>query len=463
MGAKDKAALVSVYCIKSYLALEDYAKAKEYLDIYETCSYLKTNPRKIDGGLAPYYIYKGNYYLGIGNIDSADVCFRLAMPEMHLLQNDVAVYWGLQKVYDAKHQADSVLKYCALYGHAKERSYASDIARATADAKNLYDYSVEQQIAWQEKEEKTQAENRLHRTYWMISVILASFLALLYILYLRWYLQKKEQEKELMTLELDMREIQLENQQKEHALQQQIMHLHEETEKNKAAQEQIEALHKHVQDIETEKERCLSTIATLEEEQVQHDTSLTKAQLSARDAELRERHLRTLYEKEKSRADRLAAYEREAQEQIKQLKQEAIERNVRIERLNELTRNYWNEEIASSEIVKRFVDCTKNNTVSSITDDDWRRLRATVEICYPGFYKTMNKRNHLLPDEYHACLLTIAGHFRPSDLEVLLGWGYDNASKKRQYLLKKIFGLKGGAADFDRMVRESVQPKEIPS
>ena len=248
-GYEEEGKLVCVYCIKSYIKLKDYIRAKEYLDIYKTCSYLKTNPRKIDGGLAPYYVYKGNYYLGIGNLDSAEVCFRQAMPEMHQLHNDVAVYWGLQKVYDAKHQADSVLNYSALYGQAKERSYASDIARTTADAKNLYDYSVEQRIAWQEKEEKTQAENRLHRTYWMISVILASFLALLYILYLRWYLQKKEQEKELMTLELDMREIQLENQQKEHALQQQIMHLHEEEEKNKAAQERIEALNNHVQDI----------------------------------------------------------------------------------------------------------------------------------------------------------------------------------------------------------------------
>ncbi len=169
-----------------------------------------------------------------------------------------------------------------------------------------------------------------------------------------------------------------------------------------------------------------------------------------------------MYEEEKSRGDRLADYEREAQKQIKQLKQEAIERDVRIERLNELTRNYWNEEIASSEIVERFVDCIKKNTVSSITDDDWRRLRATVETRYPGFYQAMNKRNHLKQDEYRSCLLTIAERFRPADIETLLGWTYNTASKKRLQLLKKIFGVKGSAADFDRMVRESVKPKDIP-
>ena len=133
--------------MKSYIKLSDYANAKKYLDIYESYCLSETDHRKINGGLAPYYIYKGNYYLGIGNIDSAEYCFRKAMPEMLQLSNDVAVYWGLQRVFGARHQADSVLKYCALYGRAKERSYASDIARATANAKNLYDYSVEQKIA----------------------------------------------------------------------------------------------------------------------------------------------------------------------------------------------------------------------------------------------------------------------------------------------------------------------------
>ena len=165
MGLTEDAALVSVFCVRSYLELKDLNNVKHYLEIYESYALSEKDHRKINGGLAPYYIYKGNYYLGIGNIDSAEYCFRHAMPEMHLLHNDVAVYWGLQKVYDAKHQADSVLKYCDLYGRAKERSYASDIARSTADAKNLYDYSVEQRIANEITEVSTK------RKVWLISVI----------------------------------------------------------------------------------------------------------------------------------------------------------------------------------------------------------------------------------------------------------------------------------------------------
>ena len=349
-----------------------------------------------------------------------------------------------------------MFKYATLFYQAEERKIEDIRTQATADAKNLYDYSVEQRKMQEERDKKRRLRDCL---YFTIGLALLIFC----ILYHRWYVKKKAQEEELNKLTIEMQKIQLENQEKEHAIQQQIMHLHEEEKKNKYAQERIEVLHQHVQNIEKEKEKCLSNIAALEEEIKRQDTALTKAQSSAHEAAQRESHLKRLYDDEKARGDRLDASEREAQEQIKQLKQEAIERNARIERMDELTRNYRNEEISSSKIVKRFVDCIKENTVSCITNDDWGKLRATVETRYPEFYQTMHKRHHLQQDEYRACLLTIAGRFRPTDIETVLGWTYNTASKKRLQLLKKIFGIKGSAADFDRMVRESVKPKEMPS
>ena len=175
-GYRDNGAIFCVFCVKSYLALEDYAKAKEYLDIYGSYCLALTDHRKIDGGLAPYYIYKGRYYLGIGNLDSAEYCFRKAMPEMMALDNDVAVYKGLQNVYNARHQADSVLKYSALYGQAKERSYASDIAQATINTKSLYDYSVEQRIAKEEREKAEKRKYMLINTCWIIALVIGVIL-----------------------------------------------------------------------------------------------------------------------------------------------------------------------------------------------------------------------------------------------------------------------------------------------
>ena len=121
MGYEKKAALVCVYALKSCLALGEYGRAKPYLDIYESYCLSEPDHRKIDGGLAPYYINKGNYYLGIGTIDSAEYCFRQAMPEMHLLHNDVAVYYRFFQIYRQRQQPDSMFKYANLFYLAEER------------------------------------------------------------------------------------------------------------------------------------------------------------------------------------------------------------------------------------------------------------------------------------------------------------------------------------------------------
>ncbi len=258
IGQKDKAALVCVYCIKSYLALGEYGKAKEYIDIYETCSYLKTNPRKINGGLAPYYIYKGRYYLGLGKIDSAEYCFRQAMPEMqmHMLHNDVAFYKGLQNVYNARHQADSVLKYSALYGQAKERSHASDIAQATVNAKNLYDYSVEQKIAQEKTEKLSQLKDIGYSVALIVFVILTTLITLFY--------KKRKQTQHLRT-QLNNKEKRLEQAEQKY----QGLHNQEKVLKR----EQKEALNQHKKEVKEydsrlkanakEKEKLLQTIQEL--------------------------------------------------------------------------------------------------------------------------------------------------------------------------------------------------------
>ena len=165
MGLEYEAALVSVYFAKSYLALGNYAKAKEYLDSYESYCLSEKDHRKINGGLAPYYIYKGNYYLGIGNSDSAEYCFRQAMPEMHMLHNDVDVYYRIYQIYERRNQPDSMFKYANLFYQAEERKANNLKIQATADAKNLYDYSVEQRIAKEITEVSTK------RKVWLISVI----------------------------------------------------------------------------------------------------------------------------------------------------------------------------------------------------------------------------------------------------------------------------------------------------
>ena len=187
---KDEAALALAFAIKSSLALKNYDKTKHYLDIYEAYCLSEKDYRKIDGGLAPLYIYKSNYYLGTGNIDSAEYCFRKAMPEVTNADNALQVYKGLYKLYGFRGEMDSVMKYISLYSEIKEKVYYSSAVQATIDAKNLYDYSVEQRIA---KEEN--AAKAIFRLYLIIAGVVILLLCLiLYGAQYRWNIQKKQKE-----------------------------------------------------------------------------------------------------------------------------------------------------------------------------------------------------------------------------------------------------------------------------
>lgn len=136
-----------VLCIKSYFALGQFEKAKPYLDSYENCIFFKADSRKINGGKGILSIYKGKYYLGIGRLDSAEFYFRSALPYVHLRNNALLLYKGLSDVYALQHKADSVLKYTTLYTDEKERRYNESMGQTTLQLSAVYDYSVEQRIA----------------------------------------------------------------------------------------------------------------------------------------------------------------------------------------------------------------------------------------------------------------------------------------------------------------------------
>ena len=121
-GFLDEADAVYVFCVKSYLELQDYEKAKLYLDRFAKCRYFLTDPRKIKGGKGILYIYKAQYHLRVQNADSAAHYFQMALPYAHLNNNALLAYRGLFESYSMLHQADSALKYINLYSEQKERT-----------------------------------------------------------------------------------------------------------------------------------------------------------------------------------------------------------------------------------------------------------------------------------------------------------------------------------------------------
>ena len=156
---EDDAALVCIYFAQAYNGLGDFPQARHYLDMYERNSYLRTDPRKIAGGLGPYYICSGNCFLGLGMPDSAEVSFRKATKDMHNMQNESTVYNGLLRTFILKRETDSICKYADLANDCIMQDFNASIAEDATHVKSIYDYGVEQKIAREQDRRATRWKN----------------------------------------------------------------------------------------------------------------------------------------------------------------------------------------------------------------------------------------------------------------------------------------------------------------
>ena len=166
-GHKDRGLAVYANCVKSYFALGDYQSAKIYLDLYETCPFFETAPHKIHGGISSLYLLKGQYFIGVGQADSAEYYFQRLLQYPRFESNLLLGTKGLCQVYLLKGNTDSIVKYTQLYSAAKERDFDNAKAQATIQTKTLYDYSTERRIA----HEKTKEAAR-HRNWIYVLVVL---------------------------------------------------------------------------------------------------------------------------------------------------------------------------------------------------------------------------------------------------------------------------------------------------
>ena len=392
-GFKKNALIIMIFYVKSYLALGEYDKAKYYLDCMENDSLLVPASRSLLGGRGILHYYRGKYYLKVADVDSAEIAFRKALPDIDLNNNALLVYSSLADVYGIKHLLDSVLKYTALYTAEKERRYHEETGNTTLQMSALYNYSVEQKIA-------SRQELRVRTIRTILFIAIASVILLLIIIYLYWQGKQKENENAINQMKLD---------------------------------------------VQTARQELSKNMA--EAERLSHDLERNIASLHAAEKELK--LLSVENEEEKQEHEKKDQQIHELECEIKRLT--AI-RDEQTQQLHRFKANIKSDSLESSEIVEFFCQAVKDGHTAIVCEKDWRNLRATVECHYPMFHDTVFRNKKLTKDEYRACLLTKTRRFSPTDIEAFVGWPYNFASKKRQQLLKKIFGIKGGAAEFDRRI-----------
>ena len=169
------------------------------LDEYERHSGYFDSAGNITKGREVFYNAKGLYYLKKNILDSAEYYFRKELRTGKDFNNQRAGAHGLAMLYKRKSISDSISKYAHYYSDMNDSCFALRATHEIEQAKAMYDYSRQQEIAQQEQEK---AE---HLKYYLLLSILFIVIVLFVsvVIGINMSHKKKMQEKETERLRMD--------------------------------------------------------------------------------------------------------------------------------------------------------------------------------------------------------------------------------------------------------------------
>ena len=179
----------NVYPLAIYLSIEkgQYARAKSMMDIYEKDGWVLDDNGNIAKGFELYGEYKGKYYLGVDNLDSAEYYYRRLLSSEYKKE----AYRGLSEIYAREEQIDSVVKYTPLYEDALLLWATQRQSESVIQSSALYKYTRNQNLA----EQKARDVRISHQ----IILILLVFLLILLLIVFSYYkhIRQRALEREL--------------------------------------------------------------------------------------------------------------------------------------------------------------------------------------------------------------------------------------------------------------------------
>ncbi len=161
-GYRQKVLQASLSLLYMYVKTpERFPEAKLLMDQFESESDWFDSNHELPPSRRQFYSYKGQYYEGIGLLDSAEYYYRkISRPNMKATQKD-PMYRGLLSVFKKRHQADSIAKYAQLYGETNDSSIAKKDQELTAQMTSLYNYNRYKNEALEKENTALEAQNRL--------------------------------------------------------------------------------------------------------------------------------------------------------------------------------------------------------------------------------------------------------------------------------------------------------------
>ena len=197
-GYPHYAASALFHTLRTLIVRQEFDKAKQNMQIYESESKFFDSLGNIQKGREIYYNIKGLYYLGIGNLDSARYFFQKEISKGKDFNNQNAAAKGLALFYQTQHVSDSSAKY-ALYAYTMLDSvYAQRTTKVVERMQAMYDYTRHQEIAQQEKERASVEKSKRQFTIALLVLIVIVASRIIYSMYEE---KKKKQAQYLQNLE----------------------------------------------------------------------------------------------------------------------------------------------------------------------------------------------------------------------------------------------------------------------
>ena len=153
IGQMERSAQTLSPAITALIEKGDIARARLFCHLYETKSGLFDEKDNIVSGREIYYYAKGCLLLAIHQLDSAEFIFRKELLYGKDLNNQIAAYKGLQKVFEQKRIPDSIAKYANLGYILNDSAYSSSEMQNIQKFQASYNYNHHKLLAEQSKRE----------------------------------------------------------------------------------------------------------------------------------------------------------------------------------------------------------------------------------------------------------------------------------------------------------------------
>ena len=161
INRSERAAQTLGSAILALVKKRDLAKAKNYINVYESSSNFFSPNGDIVIGREIYYYIKGEYYLASGNRDSAEYYFRKELKESKDVNDHIAGSKGLQELYEEKRIPDSIAKYAKLSYELNDSAYLLSEMQNIQKFQASYNYNHHKLLAEQSEKKAQQSLNLL--------------------------------------------------------------------------------------------------------------------------------------------------------------------------------------------------------------------------------------------------------------------------------------------------------------